>query len=384
MKVYLDNAATTCLDREVALKMTPYSNKLYANASAIHLLGQKNYLDLMTAKEKIASILGGKSSEYYFTSSASESNNMIIKGLAMANSKGKRNKIIVSEIEHPSVLESVKTLKDFGFQIEYIKANEKGIITKSALEGIIDEKTLLVSVMMINNEIGTINNIKPLAKVAHEKGAYFHCDAVQAIPYIDINIEKMGIDMLSLSAHKFHGPKGVGLAYINSKIKIKPLISGGEQEQGLRAGTYNLPAIIGMTKALEVSYRDREKNIDKIKDLRDYLWKEMNKQIPDLKINGDMKNRASFNLNVMFRSIEGEAILMDLSKQGISVSTGSACSASNLRGSYVLQSMGLDKNYLNSNIRFSLSKYNTKAEMDYTVKCLVKTVKRLRAFSPIK
>jgi cysteine desulfurase len=384
MQVYLDNAATTRLDKRVEAVMKKYHNKLYANASAIHLLGQQNYLDLMDAKEKIAKILGGESRSVFFTASATESNNMIIKGVAWANRGGKRNKIIISEIEHPCVREAAHSLKEEGFEVKYIKANKKGIITKSELEKVIDDKTLLVSVMMVNNEIGTINNVKQLAKVAHDNGAYFHTDAVQAIPYIKIDISKMGIDMLSLSAHKFNGPKGVGLAYIKSGIKIKPLLVGGGQEEGKRAGTYNLPGIMGMKKALELAYEEREEYIERVKELRDYLWNTINKEIPDLQLNGDLKNRIPANLNVMFYSIEGEAILIDLSRQGVSVSTGSACSATNLKGSYVLKSIGLDKNYLNSNVRFSLGKYNTKQEIDYTIKCLKKTVKRLRSFSPIK
>ncbi len=238
--------------------------------------------------------------------------------------------------------------------------------------------------MMVNNEIGTINKVKELSDISHKYGAYFHTDAVQAVPYIKINVSKMNIDFLSLSAHKFNGPKGVGIAYIKSGIRIKAEIVGGGQEEGLRAGTYNMPAIIGFSKALELAYLERDKYIKEVKSLRDYFWQELKKNISDIKVNGCLRNRVPSNLNVMFYSIEGEAILIDLSRQGVYVSTGSACSATDLKGSYVLKSIGLDKNYLNSNIRFSLGKYNTKKEIDYTIKCLKNTVKRLRSFSPIK
>jgi len=384
MKVYLDNAATTRLDKRVEQAMRPYYSKLYANASSIHQTGQEAYLDLMKVKENIASIIGGESRSIIFTSSATEANNLIIKGLARVNKNGDRKKIIISEIEHPCVREAANSLKEEGFEIIYLKPNKKGIIEKEELEKKIDKKTLLVSVMMVNNEIGTINKVKDLADISHKHGAYFHSDAVQAVPYIKIDISKIGIDFISLSAHKFNGPKGEGIAYIKSGIKIKPEIVGGGQEEGLRAGTYNMPAIIGFGKALELAYLEREKYVKEIRELRDYFWQELKKNIKDVKVNGCLKSRVPSNLNVMFYSIEGEAILMDLSRQGVYVSTGSACSATDLKGSYVLKSIGLDKNYLNSNIRFSLGKYNTKEEIDYTIKCLKNTVKRLRSFSPIK
>jgi cysteine desulfurase len=383
MQVYLDNAATTRLDPRVLAKMKPYFSDKYANASSIHLPGQSVYLDLVSAKEKIAKILGGEARNIVFTSGATESNNFIIKGVARAYKNEKRNKIIVSEIEHPCVREAVNELKNEGFEIIYLKPNTEGIIEPAELEKFIDNKTLLVSVMMVNNEIGTINDVTKLSELTHKHGAFFHTDAVQAVPYLKINIIKMGIDFLSLSAHKFNGPKGIGLAYINRKIKIRPLLSGGGQEEGLRSGTYNIPGIIGLAYALELAYKERMVYLKKVKFLRDYFWKRLNTEISNLKVNGNLKKRTEANLNVMFSSIEGEAILIDLSRQGIAVSTGSACSATDLKSSYVLKAMGLDKNYLNSNIRFSLGKYNTKKEIDYTLSCLKKTVKRLRSFSPI-
>ncbi len=384
MQVYLDNAATTRLDPRVLAKMKPYLSDKYANASSIHLDGQKAYLDLVGAKERVAKLIGADSRGLVFTASATEANNMIIKGVALANRSALKNKIIISEIEHPCVREAAAQLKDEGFEVVYLKPNNKGIILKEELLSKIDERTILVSVMAVNNEIGTINDIKSLAKISHEHGAYFHTDFVQAVPYLKVDIKKDKIDFLSLSAHKFYGPKGVGLAYLNPKVKFKPLIVGGGQEEGKRAGTYNLPGIIGFTYALELAYQERNIYLKKVKNLRDYFWKNLQKEIKDLRLNGDLKNRIPANLNIMFYSIEGEAILIDLSRQGISVSTGSACSATDLKGSYVLKAIGLDKNFLNSNIRFSLGRYTTKKEIDYTINCLKKTVKRLRSFSPIQ
>lgn len=383
MKVYLDNGATTRLDPRVLAKMKPYLTEKYGNASSINYLGQSAYLDLMEAKNRVAKLFGGEAEGVIFTSGATESNNLIIKGVALAN-QAKGNKIIVSNIEHPCVRESANELARAGFKVEFVPANSEGVVTPEALEKLIDKETILVSIMMVNNEIGTINDIEALAKVAHKYGAYFHTDAVQAIPYLKMDIKKMGIDLLSLSAHKFYGPKGVGVAYIKKGIKIKPLIVGGGQENNLRSGTYNLPGIMGLMFALELAYKERVEYIKRVKGLRDYFWKTINKEISGLKVNGSMTKRIPANLNVMFGSVEGEAILMDLSYKGICVSTGSACSATNLRASNVLTAIGLDKNFLNSNIRFSFGRFNTKAEIDYTIKALKGTVKRLRSFSPIK
>ena len=384
MKVYLDNAATTRLDPRVLAYMKPYFSDKYGNASSIHSLGQEAYLDLCRARETVAKNLGGDSSGVIFTSGATEANNFIIKGVARANKTDIKNKIIISSIEHPCVRESALELVKEGFVVEFVRADKEGIIQPEELEKIIDDKTILVSIMMVNNEIGTINDVETLAKIAHKYGAYFHADTVQAIPYLKIDVKKMGIDFLSISAHKFYGPKGVGAAYINRKVKIKPLIVGGGQEDGYRSGTYNLPGIMGLAFALDLSYKERNTYLKDIKVLRDYFWNKIKKEIPEVKLNGSLKSRVPANLNIMFGYVEGEAILIDLSYKGICVSTGSACSATDLRSSYVLQEIGLDKNFLNSNIRFSFGRFNKKSEIDYTIKSLKETVKRLRSFSPIK
>jgi len=383
MKVYLDNAATTKVDPRVFKKMEPYFSKEYGNPSSIHDLGQNAFRDLMKAKEKVAKLIGGETNGVIFTSGATEANNLIIKGAALANRTEKKNKIIVSAIEHPCVMESAKFLARKGFKVEFIPVNSEGLVEPRELEKIIDKETILVSVMAVNNEVGTIQDIAALAKITHAHGAYFHTDAVQAVPYLKLNVKKMGIDFLSLSAHKFYGPKGVGVAYINRQIKFKRLFIGGCQEDGLRAGTHNLPGIFGLAEALELAYKDRDIYLKKISSLSDYFWKKIKAEISGVKLNGSKSKRVPANLNLMFSSIEGEAILMDLSYKGIYVSTGSACSASDLRASYVLKAMGLDKNFLNSNIRFSLGRFTTKESLDYTIKALKETVKRLRSFSPI-
>lgn len=383
MKVYLDNAATTRLDPRVLVKMQPYFLDDYANPSSIHLEGQALFLELEKARGKIAKIFQAEAKGIIFTASATEANNLIIKGFARANKSETRNKILVSTIEHPCVMAAVAELKKEGFVIEYLAVNKRGVVELDELKKKIDDKTLLVSVMLVNNEIGTINDIAELIKISHEAGAYFHSDIVQAIPYIKIDIKKLDLDFFSLSAHKFHGPKGVGLAYVRPGLRIMPQICGGGQEGGLRAGTYNLPGIIGMAVALELAYKERTVYLKRVRSLRNYLWQTMNKEISGLKVNGCLRARVPANLNVMFGSIEGEAILIDLAAKGISVSTGSACSASNLKSSHVLQAIGLEDYNLNSNIRFSLGKYNNQKEMDYVIKVLKETVKRLRDFSPV-
>ena len=383
MQVYLDNAATTKMDKTVADIMQTYFLDKFANPSSIHHQGEEVYNDVEEDKDKVAKILNANPKNLIFTGSASEANNFIIKGIARAN-KDKGKHIIVSEIEHPCVLGPAKELVKEGFKISYAPVDKKGRIKMSELEKMISDDTLLVSIMTANNEVGTIQDIKKIARLVKKSGAYFHTDAVEAVPYLEIDIKDLGVDFLTLSSHKFHGPKGVGMAYIDRSVKINPLISGGEQNDGLRAGTLDVAGIIGFSKALELAYRNRDKKIAKIKELRDYFLNEINKNIKDVHLNGHEKFRLENNINLRFNGVEGEAILMDLSNQGICVSTGSACSAKNLRTSYVLQALKIDSKYLNSNVRFSLSKNTTKAELDYTVKRLTETVKRLRSFSPIK
>ena len=383
MKVYLDNAATTKIDKRVLQRMMPYYLKNYGNASSIHFMGQNNDLKIVECKKEIAEIINGKFENIVFTSTATEANNFIIKGVMRANrNKGKH--FLISAIEHPCVLSSARELLDEGFTFDYIPVDNKGIVDLKALKKKIKPETILISVMAVNNEIGTIQPLEEIGKISKEKGIFFHTDAVQAIPYLKIDIKKWQVDFLSISAHKFYGPQGVALAYINKDIKINPLIVGGGQEDGYRSGTYNMAGIVGLTEALKLAYKERLGYLKRVKTLRDYFWREIKKNIKDISLNGDYKNRTPNNLNIMFKGIEGESILIDLSMAGICVSTGSACSAQNLKVSSVITAMGINPEYMNSNVRFTLGRYTTKKEIDYTIKKLTKTVERLRTFTPIK
>ncbi len=383
MKIYLDNAATTKLDNQALKSMMPYLKNHFPNPSSIHFSGQKNHLALEAAREKIAKCLKTTTERIIFTSGATEANNFVLKGVMEAN-KEKGNHLIVSKIEHPSVYQTALDLKKSGFKVDFLEVNNKGIVDLSSLKKLLKKDTVLVSVMAVNNEIGTKQPIADLAKITKENSSYFHSDLVQAIAYEDINIDELNIDFASISAHKFNGPTGIGIAVINPQIKIHPLLSGGSQERNYRSGTYNLAGIVGLAKALELTCKNRKENRKKVKEIRDYFWKNLKSEINDISLNGCLKRRLVNNLNVLFRNIEGEAILIDLSDKGIEVSTGSACSASNLKSSYVLSAIGLKDEELNSNIRFSLSKDTTKAEIDYTIMQLNKITKRLRSFSPIK
>jgi len=383
MQVYLDNAATTKIDPRVLNKMKPYWTIHYGNASSIHKPGQDNELVIRACKLKIAKLLNTNADNLIFTASATEANNFIIKGVMRAN-QDKGNHLIISAIEHPCVLQSAQELARDGLKVSIAPVDNRGLIKLDELKKLITPQTVLVSIMTVNNEIGVIQDIKKISQLVHAQGAYFHTDAVQAVPYEKIDIKANQIDFLSLSGHKFYGPLGVGLAIVNPRIKIRPLIVGGGQEKGLRAGTYNVPGIIGFTEALILAYRERAAYLSRVRKLRDYLWVKIKQNIPEVAVNGDLKRRTPNNLNVMFARIEGEAILMDLSYKGVYVSTGSACSALNLKSSSVLAAIGLVDDNLNSNIRFSLGRYNTKKELNYTLKALKETVQRLRSFSSIK
>ena len=383
LKVYLDNSATTQLDSRVLKKMEPYLTEKYGNASSIHFMGQENSLTLIKTKEEIGKILNCDHDGVVFTAGATEANNMIIKGVARAN-KEKGCHVLISSIEHSSVLKPAEQLKKEGFDVELIPVNSDGLVEINQIKKMVRPETILISIMTVNNEIGTIQPIEKIGAFSRKNKILFHTDAVQSIPYLNIDIRKWNVDFLSLSAHKFNGPKGVGLAYINRKSNIDPLIAGGGQEYGLRGGTYNIPGIVGMSEALKLAYEERDEYIKNVSELTEYLWKRIQNEIDDVHLNGSAGNRTPNNLNIMFGRIEGEAILMDLSTKGICVSTGSACSSDTLKVSDTLKAIGLDKNNLNSNIRFTLGRFNTKKEIDYTVDCLKETVKRLRSFTPIK
>ncbi len=380
--VYLDNNATTKTDEEVVKAMLPYLVENYGNPSSIYKIGRKNRKAIEDARESIAKILNCEPNEIYFTSGGSESDNTAIRGIAYSY-KNKGNHIITSTIEHPAVLETCKQLEKEGFEISYVKVNENGIIDVEELKKIIKPTTTLITIMFANNEIGTIQPIEEIGKIAKEHDIIFHTDSVQAVGNILIDVKKLNIDSLSLSAHKFYGPKGIGVLYVKRGIKFNKFINGGHQERNKRAGTENVAGIIGLAKAMEIAYRDLEEHNKKIKELRDYYVNQVKEKIPYIKINGDMEKRLPGNSNISFRFIEGEGLLLNLDLKGICASSGSACTSGSLNPSHVLLAIGLSHEIAHGSLRVSIGKYNTKEEIDYVVECLVEIVKRLREMSPL-
>ena len=368
--IYLDNSATTRLDDEVLKEMMPYLTEEYGNASSIYKLGRNTRNAVETAREKIAKAINAEPDEIYFTSGGTESDNTTIRGIAY-NNKKKGNHIITSKIEHPAILETCKQLEKEGFEITYLNVDKNGIIDFEQLKNSIKETTILISIMFANNEIGTLQPIKEIGTIARENNIYFHTDSVQAVGSIKIDVKKMNIDSLSMSAHKFYGPKGIGALYIKKGITFQKFMNGGHQERNKRAGTENVPAIVGMGKAIEIAYRDLEKHTKQIKELRDYY------------INGDMEKRLPVNSNISFRFIEGEGLLLNLDLKGICASSGSACTSGSLDPSHVLLAIGLPHEIAHGSLRISIGKYNTKEEIDYLVENLVEIVGRLREMSPL-
>ena len=380
--VYFDNSATTKTDEEVVKAMLPYITENYGNASSIYKIGRDNRKAVEEAREKVAKVLGCEPTEIYFTAGGSDSDNTAIKGIAHSY-KQKGNHIITSKIEHPAVLETCKQLEKEGFEISYIGVDENGIINLEELKKAIKPTTILISVMFANNEIGTIEPIKEIGKIAKEHQIIFHTDAVQAIGNININVKELEIDSLSLSAHKFYGPKGVGALYVKKSVKFDKLIDGGHQEMNKRVGTENVAGIVGLGKAIELAYENLEEHNKKIKELRDYYVEQVKQKIPYIKINGDMEKRLPGNSNISFRFIEGEGLLLNLDLKGICASSGSACTSGSLDPSHVLLAIGLPHEIAHGSLRISIGKYNTKEEVDYLIESLVEIVNRLREMSPL-
>ena len=380
--IYLDHAATTGVDDEVLSKMLPYFSEKFGNASSQHALGRETSVAVDKARIAIASAINAKQNEIYFTSGGSEADNWALRGVATAN-QNKGNHIISTNVEHPAIKNTLKFLQKEGYEVSYLKVDAKGLVSVDELRSVIRKDTVLVSVMFANNEIGTIQPIEELAKISHEYGALFHTDAVQAIGTLDIDVKAMGIDLLSMSAHKFYGPKGVGALYVRNGIRIDKLIIGGGQERNQRAGTTNTPAIVGMAFALEKAVANKEKNNLYVSSIRDYFVEKVEKEIPYVKYNGDRKKRLPSNANFSFQYIEGESILFTLDMYGICASSGSACSAGSLEPSGTLVAIDVPEDMLHGSIRFSFGRENTKADVDYTVEKLKETVDSLRQMSPL-
>ena len=382
MQVYADNAATTKMSAAAIKAMEPYMAEIYGNPSSLHSIGQKANEALVSARERIASCLGCEAREITFTSGGSEADNMALVSAAAIGKKKGRTKIISTNFEHHAVLHTLDRLKKEGFEIELLPVSESGFVTPEQVKEAVDDNTCLVSVMFANNEIGTIQPIKEIGKICREKGVIFHTDAVQAVGHIEINIKEMNIDMLSLSAHKFHGPKGTGLLYAKRGIPLTNIIYGGAQERGKRAGTENIPAIMGMAKALEESVSKIEETSKKLKVCRDYLIDELSK-IEHSVLNGGRNNRLPGNVNFCFEGIEGESLLLLLDDRGICVSSGSACTSGSLDPSHVLLAIGRPHEIAHGSLRISLSEENTMEEMEYIVKNVKEVVTRLRNMSPV-
>lgn len=378
-RIYADNAATTPVSDEVVKAMMPCFTELWGNPSSLHADGQSAKAVVDEAREKIAKAIGCAPNEIYFTSCGSESDNWAIKGAAYASKK--RKKIVTSKIEHHAVLHTCKALEREGFEVVYVGVDEGGVVKMDELRRVVDENTALVAIMMANNEIGTIEPIAEISKIAHEKGALMFTDAVQAVGNIPVNVEELGVDMLSLSGHKIHTPKGIGALYIKKGVRIKNLIDGGGQERGKRGGTENVPYICGLGVAVESAVNSLSE-MEYVRKLRNKLIDGLLK-IPYSRLNGDRDNRLPGNANVSFSYIEGESLLLWLDMGGISASTGSACSSNSLEASHVLLAIGVDIEDAHGSLRFSLSKDNTEEEVDEIIKVVEESVARLRAMSPI-
>lgn len=382
--IYLDNSATTYTDPEVLKEMLPYFTEVFGNASSQHAFGREALKAVDKARQQVAKAIGCKPNEVYFTSGGTESDNWAIKGIALAHqNKGKH--IITSCIEHPAVIKTCKALEKQGFEVTYLKVDNEGFISLDELEKSIREDTILISIMTANNEVGTIEPIRKIGEIAHKHGVIFHTDAVQAIGNVPINVSEDNIDLLSMSGHKFYGPKGVGVLYKRNGLKIGRFMDGGEQERNMRASTINTPAIVGLGKAIESAVENMDKNNAHLREVRDWFVKEVQFRISDIYFNGpkDMDKRLPSNANFSFEFIEGESILMLLDMAGIAVSSGSACSSGSLEPSYVLLSIGVPIEVAHGTIRFSFGKNNTMEEAQYTVDKLVETVNRLREMSPL-
>ncbi len=380
--VYLDNAATTPISSEVYRDMIDAYGKLYGNNSSIYNLGREADYALEQSREKVAKAIGANANEIYFTSGGTEANNWAIKGLARANRK-KGNHIITSAIEHPSVLESCKALEAEGFRVTYVPVDEYGVVKYAEIIKAMGPDTILISIMVANNEVGSLQPIRAIAELAHANNVIFHTDAVQAIGNVDINVKDMKIDALTLSGHKFYGPKGTGALYVKKGVKIEKYLDGGGQERGMRAGTVNVPAFVGMGKAIERATENIEENNKYLKSVRRYFLKSVSEKIHNVALNGHPSQRLAGNASIYFEGAEGESILMLLDREGISVSTGSACAAGNLQPSHVLLAMGKEE-AAKSTIRFTFGLNNTKEDVDYTVAKLQKVVKKLRSISAVR
>ena len=381
-RIYLDYAATTPTDPRVVKEMLPYFTDLFGNASSIHSFGQETKRAVESARETIARLIGAQPEEIVFTSGGTESNNTVLKGIAHAAS-GKGNHIITSAIEHHSVFETAQSLEKEGFAVTYLPVDGDGFVDPDRLKKAITAKTILISIMHANNEIGTIEPIAEIGKIAHESGVPFHTDAVQTVGHIPISVDELNVDFLSSSAHKFYGPKGTGFLYVRKGTKFTPLMHGGDQEKKRRAGTHNTPGIVGMAAAASIALETMEEERTREAALRDRLIDTILGSIPDTRLNGHRTKRLPNNTNVSIEYIEGESMLLSLDMEGIAASTGSACTSSTLEPSHVLLAIGLPHEIAHGSLRFSIGRWTTDEEIGRLLEVLPGIVERLRAMSPL-
>ena len=376
MKIkYFDNAATTQVNQDVIKEMLPYFSIEYGNPSSLYSIGRRAKRALEEARRKIANIINCKPNEIYFTSCGTESDNLAIKGIAYAN-KEKGKHIITSKIEHPAVLNTCKELEEQGYKVTYLDVDQNGIVNVEQLKASIKTDTILITIMFANNEIGTIQPIEEIGKIAKENNIIFHTDAVQAMGNLKIDVKKLNINALSMSAHKFYAPKGIGALYVGEDVNFKQIQNGGHQEKNKRAGTENLAEIVGMSKALELIYKNFENHNNKIKELRDYYIEKVQNNIVDSKLNGDRINRLPGNANMSFKNINAEELLFELDDKGICASAGSACSSGSTSPSHVLTAIGLPLEWANGTLRVTIGMNNTKEEVDYLINALVEIVNK--------
>lgn len=381
-KVYLDNAATTALSPKVLEKMMPYLTDIYGNASSLHSFGQDARIGVEHAREQVARAINADPSEIVFTGCGTESDNTVLFGVAERYAK-KGDHIITTNVEHHAILHSCAALEKKGIKVTYLPVDKDGLITPEQVRDAITDKTILVSVMFANNEVGTIMPIPEIAAVCHEKGVLFHTDAVQAAGHIPIDVKAMGIDMLSISGHKFHGPKGVGVLYERKGIRLPSYIIGGEQEKGRRAGTENVAGIVGLGEALELAVTNMSETSARMTRMRDRLIEGIEATIPEVKLNGHRTKRLPNNVNFSIKYIEGESILLMLDMAGIAASSGSACTSGSLDPSHVLLALGLTHEVAHGSVRMTLGDDTTDEDIDYVLETLPKVAHRLRAMSPI-
>ena len=375
--IYFDHAATTAVAPEVKEAMEPYFCKNYGNASSLYELGYKSKEAINIARGNVAKAINAKPNEIYFTSCGSESDNLALKGVARAHRQN-GNHIITSKIEHPAVLNACRQLEKEGFRVTYLNVDKNGFIDLEELKNSINSKTILVSIMFANNEVGTIESIKEISRIVHSNNAIFHTDAVQAVGNIKIDVKEMGIDLLSMSAHKFYGPKGVGALYVRDSIDFIQLQNGGHQENDKRAGTENVAGIVGLGKAIELANNNIIQNNERLLNLRNYCIEQIKNRIPYIRINGDLNNRLPGNINISFLYVNGKDLVKLLANKGICTSSGSACSSGLPQPSHVLLAMGLNEGIASSALRITLGKENTKDDIDYFIDELEKIVVNLR------